>query len=48
MAKNVGRVHHASRADSHTLDGTLWLMKKKQKKTPEEFDAILILMEFIF
>lgn len=48
MAKSVGRVHYASLADIHTLDGTSLVNKKKLLNRMEQFDAILVLGERIY
>lgn len=46
MAKSVGRVHHALRAD--TLVRTSLVNIKKLRNKMEQYDAILVLMESTF
>lgn len=44
MAKSIGRVHHVSRVDNHSLDGKSLIITKTLMNKMEQFDAILVLI----
>lgn len=48
MAKSVGRVHHASRADIHTFDGTSLVYTKHFINKMGKFNAVLVLIKRIY
>lgn len=48
MAKRVGGVHHVSRAEINTLDGTSLANTKTLINKMEQFDPILVLIERIY
>lgn len=47
MAKSLRRVHHLSRADTHTFDGASLVNTKKLIYKMKQFDAITVLIKRI-
>lgn len=48
MAESARQVLRALRTDHHTLEGTLWFIKKKLINKMKQFGAISAFIEFFF